>query len=145
MKIANEGTISLEKEMIPSGTSSPKLPLPASSPVPSISSGGSSQFSFFYTGAASEALFLIPSPAISQGELLGLEENQNPPIPIGEDSVYKESGDGATSHQGEGSSFFPLMSIQMRQQELTEEMDRRISNGLHKIMDKKLIGAQVSL
>ena len=66
------------------GTSSPKLPLPASSPVPSISSGGSSEFSEWFglkTGASSSASAAeaekvgIPSPEISQGELLGDSSN----------------------------------------------------------------------
>ena len=42
-------------------------------------------------------------------------------------------------------SFSPLMSDDVRRQELLDEMDRRVSNGLEKVVDSKLLEAQVAL
>lgn len=88
LNLENEPTLGNMMLSYSDGTSSPKLPLPESSPVPSISSGGSSKFSEWFglqTGASSSASAaeaekeVIPSPEISKGELLG--DSPNPQAP----------------------------------------------------------------
>ena len=102
IRVFSEGMPPLDKEMQPSDTSSPKLPLPIDSPVPSISSGGSSLFDEWFgtgpssSGAASDAVLKIPSPAISQGNSPLEQEGESPAAQIAagpqNDPIFNQDG-----------------------------------------------------
>ena len=50
-----------------------------------------------------------------------------------------------TTYEEPTTNISPLMSDDIRRQELLDEMDRRVSNGLEKVVDSKLLEAQVAL